>query len=211
MCSSDLNMTRGSFTFLGHPCVDAQADFTADAERFVLKNLSLRVHGGTVRSRNGADEGLVYVLARADGVLAIDVHTPGIGELIARLQESETTNVRIIEGDALAVLSSRIEPESLAGVRTWFPDPWPKARHHKRRIVQPAVVDLVHSRLAAGGWWHLATDWAEYAEYIEAVFAADPRWTGGVVPRPDWRPVTRYERRAIRDGRSSVDLVFTRE
>ena len=109
------------------------------------------------------------------------------------------------------MLFRSIEPESLAGVRTWFPDPWPKARHHKRRIVQPAVVDLVHSRLAAGGWWHLATDWAEYAEYIEAVFAADPRWTGGVVPRPDWRPVTRYERRAIRDGRSSVDLVFTRE
>ena len=142
----------------------------------------------------GFGDGLATAaLAREEpyGVLAIDVHTPGIGELIARLQESDTTNVRIIEGDALAVLSSRIEPESLAGVRTWFPDPWPKARHHKRRIVQPAVVDLVHSRLAAGGWWHLATDWADYAESIEAVFAADPRWTGGGVPRPDWRQIGR--------------------
>ena len=150
-------------------------------------------------------------LEEQNGVLAIDVHTPGIGELIARLQESDITTVRIIEGDALAVLSSRIPPASLAGVRTWFPDPWPKARHHKRRIVQPAVLDLVHSRLGKSGWWHIATDWAEYADSIVAVFAADSRWTGGAIPRPDWRPVTRYERRALRDGRGIVDLLFTRD
>jgi tRNA (guanine-N7-)-methyltransferase len=143
------------------------------------------------------------------GVLAIDVHTPGVGELLARLQEQHLANVRVLEGDALSTLAARIPPHALAGLRTWFPDPWPKARHHKRRIVQPAVLDLAYSRLAPGGWWHLATDWAEYAEWIVETFGADPRWAGGPIPRPDWRPVTRYERRAVRDGRSSVDFVFT--
>jgi tRNA (guanine-N7-)-methyltransferase len=85
-----------------------------------------------------------------------------------------------------------------------------KARHHKRRLVQPAIVDLVHSRLAPGGYWHVATDWAEYADRIQELFAANAAWTGGPVARPDWRPVTRYERRALREGRQIVDLEFHR-
>jgi tRNA (guanine-N7-)-methyltransferase len=101
-----------------------------------------------------------------------------------------------------------IEPGSLHGVRTYFPDPWPKARHHKRRIVQPDVLDLIHSRLHADGSWHIATDWAEYADSIQSCFDEHPGWTGGVVERPPWRPVTRYERRALLDGRSITDLVF---
>ncbi len=151
-------------------------------------------------------------MATADpgtGILAIDVHTPGIGDLLWRLDESGARNVRVIEGDALEVLQSRIPPASLAGVRSYFPDPWPKARHHKRRLVQPAVLSLVSTRLEPGGTWHLATDWPEYAEQAGECFAAEPGWHGGVIDRPSWRPVTPFERRALRDGRPVVDLLFT--
>lgn len=142
------------------------------------------------------------------GVLAVDVHTPGVGELLARIDEAGLSNVRVIEGDALVVLERMVGPASLAGVRTFFPDPWPKARHHKRRIVQPAVVDLVRDRLVAGGWWHLATDWVDYAQEMQAVFDAVGGWTGGPVPRPTDRPVTRYERRAVAAGRTVTDLLY---
>ena len=142
------------------------------------------------------------------GILAVDVHTPGVGELLWRLDQAGLANVRVMETDAIAVLERQIPAHALAGVRSYFPDPWPKARHHKRRLVQPAILDLVRSRLAPGGTWHLATDWAEYAASIEETFAADPHWSGGPIPRPEGRPLTRYERRALREGRSSVDLLY---
>ncbi len=144
------------------------------------------------------------------GILAIDVHTPGLGELLARAGTARVTNVRVMEGDAIAVLEGQVPVGALAGVRSYFPDPWPKARHHKRRLVQPAVVDLVRSRLRLHGYWHLATDWAEYAEVMLECFGADPRWSGGVIERPAWRPVTRYETRALGEGRPVVDLLLTR-
>jgi tRNA (guanine-N7-)-methyltransferase len=144
------------------------------------------------------------------GILAIDVHTPGVGELLARLDSAELTNVRVMEADAIVVLERMIAPDALAGVRSYFPDPWPKARHHKRRLVQPAILDLVRTRVRIGGTWHLATDWSEYAEAALECFGQDPRWRGGVVERPAGRPVTRYERRALRDGRPVTDLIFTR-
>jgi tRNA (guanine-N7-)-methyltransferase len=152
-------------------------------------------------------------MASADpdtGILAIDVHTPGVGNLLDLITRRELGNVRVMETDAVRVLRTLIEPESLAGVRSYFPDPWMKARHHKRRLVQPAIVDLVHSRLAPGGYWHLATDWAEYAERIQHLFGADGGWSGGLIERPAWRPETLYERRALRDGRHIVDLLFHR-
>lgn len=151
-------------------------------------------------------------MAAADpdtGILAVDVHTPGVGDLLARIDGLGLTNVRVIEGDAIAVLADAVPPSSLAGVRSYFPDPWPKARHHKRRLVQPAVLDLIRSRLVPGGWWHLATDWPEYAVAMDETFAADPHWSGGVIDRPDARPVTRFERRALRDGRPITDLRYT--
>ena len=157
------------------------------------------------------DGSATATLAAADpatGVLAVDVHTPGVGELLWRLGSAGLDNVRVMEADAIAVLDRQVLPHALAGVRSYFPDPWPKARHHKRRLVQPAILDLVRSRLGPGGAWHLATDWAEYAAAIEETFAADPHWTGGAIPRPDGRPVTRYERRAEREGRPSVDLLY---
>ncbi len=157
------------------------------------------------------DGAATAAMAAADpgtGVLAIDVHTPGVGELLARVGEAGLSNVRVMEADALGVLSRSIRPTSLHGVRSYFPDPWPKARHHKRRLVQPEVLDLVRTRLAPGGTWHLATDWDEYAEWMQARFDADPFWSGGPIPTPPWRPQTRYERRALRDGRTITDLVF---
>lgn len=142
------------------------------------------------------------------GLLAIDIHTPGVGDLLHHVGQQGLRNVRVMEADALAVLEFMIPPHSLAGVRSFFPDPWPKPRHHKRRLVQAQTVALVASRLAQGGYWHLATDWTEYATVMQGVFDADPRWHGGVLDRPADRPVTHYERRALRDGRTVVDLRY---
>lgn len=148
-------------------------------------------------------------MATADpdtAILAIDVHTPGVGDLLSLILEHDLTNVRVIEGDALAVLETAIADESLAGIRSYFPDPWPKARHHKRRLVQPAVVELVATKVRPGGTWELATDWTEYADVMLDVFAKSPSWEGGVIPKPPHRPMTRYERRGIAAGRTIVDL-----
>lgn len=142
------------------------------------------------------------------GILAIDIHTPGVGDLLARIGEDGLTGVRVMEADALLVLARMIPAHSLAGVRTYFPDPWPKSRHHKRRIVQPPILDLVRSRLVPGGTWHLATDWDPYAYAIAECFDAAQAWAGGVIRRPGWRPETRYERRALLDGRTITDLLY---
>lgn len=151
-----------------------------------------------------------FALAQPDiGILAIDIHTPGIGDLLHRCAHTPLPNVRVMSADALEVLPL-IAPASLAGVRSYFPDPWPKARHHKRRLVQQPVLDLVASRVRPNSSWHLATDWAEYAEVMIQEFAANPHWTGGVIDRPEWRPMTRFERTGLEQGRASVDLWFTR-
>jgi tRNA (guanine-N7-)-methyltransferase len=142
------------------------------------------------------------------GILAIDIHTPGVGNLLDLLGRAGVGNVRVMEADALVVLKRAISTASLAGVRTYFPDPWPKARHHKRRIIQAPVLDLVATRLQPGGYWHVATDWHEYVVSIEETFASAGGWTGGRIERPSWRPETHYERRAVREGREIADLLF---
>lgn len=195
-------LARGSWALLPMPAgrLDLAAEFG---------------HGVPVVLEIGFGDGLATAaLAEREperGVLAIDVHTPGVGELLARIEASGLRNVRVVEGDALVLLERSVDPSSLAGVRTFFPDPWPKARHHKRRLVRPAVADLVRDRLAPGGWWHLATDWADYAESMRACLDSAPGWSGGPVPRPVDRPVTRYERRALAAGRSVTDLVYRTE
>jgi tRNA (guanine-N7-)-methyltransferase len=189
-----------------------QAAFVLEPTDSALDPAAVWGAGVPVVVEIGFGDGLATAeMAQADrstGVLAIDVHTPGVGALLARIADAGLTNVRVMEADALTVLARMVPPHSLAGVRSYFPDPWPKARHHKRRLVQPEVLDLVRSRLVPGGTWHLATDWAEYADWTQACFAADARWQGGVIARPAWRPVTRYERRALRDGRAITDLVY---
>jgi tRNA (guanine-N7-)-methyltransferase len=144
------------------------------------------------------------------GILAIDVHTPGIGDLLYRARQAGLRNVRVIESDALVILHRRIPDQSIAGVRTFFPDPWPKARHHKRRLVQEQHAGLIAGKVRPGGFWHLATDWGEYAVQMIEVLGAGDAWVGGVVDRPAWRPVTRYEQAAIDQGRTIADLWFER-
>lgn len=160
----------------------------------------------------GSGESTMAMARRAPDTsfLAIDVHTPGVGRLIADIQDADVRNVRVLEADALVVLERAIPGDRLAGICTYFPDPWPKARHHKRRLVQPAVLALVHSRLAAGAFWRIATDWPDYVDSILETFAAHSGFTGGIIDRPDERPVTHYEQRALREGREIVDLDFTK-
>lgn len=145
--------------------------------------------------------------------LAVEVHTPGIANLLSLVERLGLTNVRIARGDALDLLRYMLPPDRLAAVHVFFPDPWPKARHHKRRLIQPAHVALLRSRLVPGGVLHCATDWAEYAESMLEVLSADPGLVNtypGYAPRPAYRPVTKFERRAHRAGRPSFDLIFRR-
>lgn len=145
--------------------------------------------------------------------VAVEVYEPGLAQLMARAESSGVTNLRLFRGDAVALLAEHVAPGSLAGVRIFFPDPWPKKKHHKRRLVQPEFTALVADRLAVGGRLHLATDWAEYADQMLAVCGAEPLLRNEYhdwAPRPDWRPVTKFETRARNDGRISRDLMFRR-
>jgi tRNA (guanine-N7-)-methyltransferase len=148
--------------------------------------------------------------------LAVEVFEPGLAQLLMRIAETGVTNLRLLRGDAVDLLRAVVPEASLAGVRIFFPDPWPKRRHRKRRLVQPEFAALVASRLAPGGVLHLATDWADYAEQMRAVCSAEPLLANlattddGFVPRPAWRPVTKFERRALAEGRDVRDLLFGR-
>ena len=142
-------------------------------------------------------------------VIGVDVHTPGFATSLASIDELGLTNIRLVHGDALVFLD-RIAAGSLTGVRIWFPDPWPKIRQRHRRIVRPDVVDRLVELLRPGGWLHLATDIDDYAQRMQQVCDAHPEWHGGVIDRPVWRPVTRYEQRGRTLGHHAVDLVYTR-
>lgn len=140
-------------------------------------------------------------------VLACELHTPGIGSLLRRIEGAGLTNVRIAEGDAVLVLREMLPPGALDGVRVFFPDPWPKTRHHKRRLVDDEVVALVASRLRPGGVLHVATDWAPYVAQVRAVLGRSPVLTAAVPPP---RPTTRFERQGTAAGREVVDLAAVR-
>jgi tRNA (guanine-N7-)-methyltransferase len=156
------------------------------------------------------------LLAQAEpevNYLAVEVYEPGLAQLMLRAEGFGLTNLRLLRGDAVTVLTEHVAPDSLAGVRIFFPDPWPKKKHHKRRLVQPGFVALVASRLAVGGRLHLATDWASYAGQMLEVCSAEPLLRNefdGWAPRPDWRPVTKFETRAREADRVSRDLMFQR-
>jgi tRNA (guanine-N7-)-methyltransferase len=145
--------------------------------------------------------------------IAVEVHPPGVGNLCNLLDEQALTNVRVIDHDAVEVLTHMIAPGSLAGVHIYFPDPWHKARHNKRRLIKPPLVALIASRLAVGGYLHLATDWVPYAEQMLEVLSAEPLFANtaaSYAPRPAWRPETKFELRGLKLGHEVRDLVFRR-
>jgi len=157
-------------------------------------------------------------MAAADpgtGILAVDVHTPGQGNLLGLADRNALTNVRVANGDAIILLREMLPADSLAGLRVYFPDPWPKKRHHKRRLIQPEFLDLAATRLKPGALVHCATDWEPYAEQMLEVLSAHPEFgntrpDGGFAPRPDFRPLTRFEGQGLDKGHVVNDLLFRR-
>ena len=143
-------------------------------------------------------------------VLAIEVWRPGVADTLWRVAEAGAENVRLIGVDAVWSLEHLVAPGTLAGLWTFFPDPWPKTRHHKRRLVDAAFARLAADRLAPGATWRLATDWADYAAQMRAVLDAEPALAGGVVRRWEERPVTRFERKGLEKGREITDLCYYR-
>ena len=145
--------------------------------------------------------------------IGIEVHPPGVGALLKLIGEQQLANVRIVQHDAVQVLAQMIAPASLAGVHIWFPDPWHKKKHNKRRLIQPAFVAQLVQHLAPGGYLHCATDWEPYAQQMLEVLAAEPGLVNtaeGYAPRPDWRPLTKFEDRGLKLGHGVWDLLFQR-
>jgi tRNA (guanine-N7-)-methyltransferase len=147
--------------------------------------------------------------------LGIEVHRPGVGRLMNALAARDVRNVRIWNHDAVEVLRDEISEAALDEVRIWFPDPWPKKRHHKRRLIQPAFAELLATRVKPGGLLHLATDWPEYASHMQEVLASQPGWRlrageSGDSRRPEWRIETRFERRGLDLGHPVTDLLYDR-
>lgn len=157
---------------------------------------------------------LTMAQARPDlNFLGIEVHLAGIGSLVADLHDAGVTNVRVAPYDAVEVFNICIEDKSLAGVQVFFPDPWPKLRHHKRRLIQTEFINLLVKKLKPDGFIHCATDWENYAEHMLDVLSAHPNLrnqnaAGGFSPRPDMRPLTKFEERGTRLGHGVWDLIF---
>jgi tRNA (guanine-N7-)-methyltransferase len=145
--------------------------------------------------------------------LGVEVHTPGVGALLKHIGEKEITNLRIVQHDAVEVLEHMVAPGSLAGVHVFFPDPWHKKKHNKRRLIQAPFVAKLAAHLAPGGYLHCATDWQPYAEQMLEVLSAEPALANtaeGYAPKPAYRPLTKFENRGLRLGHGVWDLVFTK-
>jgi tRNA (guanine-N7-)-methyltransferase len=164
---------------------------------------------------SGMGETTVAIATAQPGTdfLAVEVHLPGVGALLRRIDASALANVRVLRQDAVDVVTTMIAPGSLAGIHVFFPDPGPKKRHHKRRLLQPAFVHELALRLAPGGVLHVATDWDDYAQEALATLEAEPllvNTADGFAPRPAHRPLTRFETRGMKLGHAVRDLVFRR-
>ena len=145
--------------------------------------------------------------------LGIEVHTPGVGALLKEIATRGLANLRVVQHDAVEVVRDMLPAGSLAGIHIYFPDPWPKKRHHKRRLVQPPFVAQLAARLAPGGYLHCATDWEEYAQQMLDVLGAEPlleNTAAGFAPRPEHRPLTKFEERGRRLGHGVWDVIFKR-
>jgi tRNA (guanine-N7-)-methyltransferase len=182
------------------------------AEDFVLSEWFGREAPLIVEIGSGVGEATAALAAErpAYDVLAFEVWRPGIAATLALLAEQAVDNVRLSSIDASWALERRIAPASVQELWTFFPDPWPKTKHHKRRLISPAFARLAADRLAPGGVWRLATDWPHHADHMRAVLDAEPAFSGGRVPRWADRPVTKFERKGIAAGREIIDLAYRR-
>jgi tRNA (guanine-N7-)-methyltransferase len=161
----------------------------------------------------GATTAEIATLRPQDDFLGLEVHEPGVGALLKLIGEQGLTNIRMLQHDAVEVVEHMLAPDSLDGIHIYFPDPWHKARHHKRRLIQPPFAALLASRLRPGGYLHCATDWENYAEQMLAVLSGEAlleNTAEAYAPRPDYRPVTKFERRGLRLGHGVWDLIFKR-
>jgi len=151
----------------------------------------------------------------AENYLGVEVHQPGVGHLLLKMEQQGIVNIRIANDDAVEFLRNRVPKESLDGARIYFPDPWPKKRHHKRRLIQPSLIELLASRMSPGALLHLATDWEPYAEHMLQVMRSSQGFvnlspSGNYCDKPEWRPQTKYEKRGERLGHQVRDLLFKR-
>jgi len=147
--------------------------------------------------------------------IGVEVHRPGVGQLLKAIEENQLTNLRVACTDAVALLQKQITDQTITRVQLYFPDPWHKKRHHKRRIIQPTFVDLLAQKIQQGGYLHMATDWQDYAEQMLQDLSASPKFInssacGDYIPRPDYRPLTKFEQRGQRLGHGVWDLLFQR-
>jgi len=153
----------------------------------------------------------IAIARPGDNFLGVEVFNAGVGALLKRIEASALTNIRIIQHDAVEVLRDMVAPASLSGVHIYFPDPWPKTRHHKRRLIQPPLIALLASRMTPGSYIHCATDWEHYAMQMLEVLGGEPSLQNtceGFSPRPDFRPLTKFENRGLRLGHGVWDLIF---
>ena len=144
------------------------------------------------------------------GYVAVEVHKPGIGALIIRAENLGVRNLKIINEDVYEVLTKHIEDDSIDAFHIFFPDPWPKRSQHKRRLLKPSFIEILAKKLKSSGRVNIATDWYPYAQEIEKNFAANTDFTGGVIPRPQWRPLTKFERKGISKDYVVTDLEYFR-
>jgi tRNA (guanine-N7-)-methyltransferase len=201
-----------------------QQSWDAHHDKWVIPDEAADVPGFSLAEQFGRDAPLIVeigsgvgeataVLAAArpaHNIVALEVWRPGVAHTLGLLAEEGADNVRLLSVDAVWSLENLVEPGQLDELWTFFPDPWPKKRHHKRRLVTPGFASLVVSRLRPGGRWRLATDWAEYAEQMMTVLDAEPGLIGGRVERWGDRPVTKFERKGVAVDRDIVDLEYRR-
>ena len=188
------------------PCMAQAADFDQLFGRSAPRVLEIGFGMGDATAQ------IAQALPGTD-FIGVEVHTPGVGALLKRIGEMDLTNLRLIQHDAVEVLEHMIAPDTLAGVHVFFPDPWHKKKHNKRRLIQSGFVHHLASRIAPGGYLHCATDWQAYAEQMLAVLSAEPllrNTSTDYAPRPDYRPLTKFENRGLKLGHGVWDLVFTR-
>lgn len=205
--NAQLRYHEGMMAQIGVPYVAAPHDLATVFGRSAPKILEIGFGMGETSAA-------IALANPGNDYLGIEVHTPGVGSLCKLVAEGHITNQRIVQHDAVEVLRDMIQPGALSGVHIFFPDPWPKARHHKRRLIQPPLVALLASRLAPGGYLHCATDWEEYAQQMLAVLSAETlleNTADGFAPRPEYRPLTKFEQRGLRLGHGVWDVIFRRK